>query len=446
MAVTALLVSHAALAREVYTDTSDVHACVMRDGATIAATDGGVVVSQGGTRRVLTALDGLPDTRADAVLSTGDGLWVGTDHGAVLLGDGFTPKRTALDGSVRALVLWKGDVMAGSFGGGIADLTRGTSLVIPDARVLSLSTSHGVLEVGTMGGLYRQSNVGFNSVSSLPAFGAPAQCTAASNGLPSNDVSAIAADAHTLWVGTFDHGVARLDQGRFRVVRGVDPRIDALALDRAATRLWVGTARGLYAVDDDTGHLVLGSDEVHALTALEGGGVLAGTSHGAVIVRGDVVTRIGAKEGVNVPSVTAVLAQGETLLLGTTGGLFIGSGQHFERLSVASGHLPDDWVTALAARGSTLYAGTYNAGVVKLERTPAGFHAERLGGGYVNPAGLTMTGGTLDVSTMDGLLVSTQGGRLERRDGVALGRDVTGVAVSAFGTFVASRRGVTKIL
>lgn len=445
-----------AKASQVYTDTSDVHACVTRGDTTLAATGGGVVVTRNGTSRVLTVLDGLPDTRAYALLDTPEGAWVGTDRGAVLLGPAFEPTRRAIDGSVRALALWRGDIVAGSFGGGVVDLTRGTSIAVPDARVLSLSTQAGGLDVGTMKGTYRTSGASAESgatsvrLSSDPAFAGPAQCRVPSSGLPSNDVSAIAADARTLWVGTFDRGLARLDDGVFVAVDGVDRRIDALALDRRTGRVWVGTARGLYAVDEGGTHLVLGGEEIHALAALEGGGVLGGTSRGAFIVRAhDAVTRIGAKEGVDIPSVTAVLARGCTLFLGTTQGLFIGSSRRFTRLSVASGHLPDDWVTALASRGDVVFAGTYNAGVVRLEKTDDGWRATaRLGGGFVNPAGLTVDGDTLYVSTMDGLLATASGDRpapLTPREGASLGRDVTGVAVSALGTFVASRRGILKL-
>jgi ligand-binding sensor domain-containing protein len=456
MALAFFFISRGAFAREVYTDTSEVHACVTRDGATVAATGGGVVVTKNGSSRVLTLLDGLPDTRAHALLGTEDGVWVGTELGAVLLSDRFEPIRTREPGtSVRALARWNDDVLAGTFGRGIADLTSGTFITTPDARVLSLSTFDGMLYAATMSGVFARSGSTFAQLSSAPAFGVKldgstvrvlstpeaAGCTTPSNGLPSNDVSAVVADERGTWVGTFDQGLSRLERGRFITMAGVDKRIDALVLDRKSDRVWVGTARGLFAVDDGVGHAVLPGDEVHALAAREGGGVIAGTSHGAVIVDANTIARIGPKQGVDIPSVTAVLEHDGTLFLGTTGGLFIGRGRKFERLSLASGHLPDDWVTALATSGDAIYVGTYNAGVVRLEKGK-GWRAVRLGGDYVNPAGLCVDGHTLYVATMDGLWTSTNGSRLTRRDGGALGADVTGVAVSPVGTFVASRRGL----
>jgi ligand-binding sensor domain-containing protein len=451
--------SRAALASDVYTDTSEIHACITRDGATLAATGGGVTVTKNGATRVLTVLDGLPDTRAYALLGTPDGVWVGTERGAVEISGRLEVKRSALDTSVRALASWNGAVLAGTFGRGVADLTHGTFMATPDARVLSLATFGGALYAGTMSGVVERSDTAFASLTAEPAFGlsvdaagvhaslAPpvAACPVASSGMPSNDVSAIAADDRGTWVATFDRGLARLDERGFRGVAGVDARINALALDRKRARLWVGTARGLYAVDGESGHVVVAGDEVHALAALEDGGVIAGTGHGALIVSAaDAITRIGAKQGVDIPSITAVLERGGTFLLGTTGGLFVGRGRRFERLSVASGHLPDDWVTALASSGDAVYAGTYNSGVVRLEKKRR-WQARAMGGGFVNPAGLTVDGDTLYVATMDGLWTSTGGSALTRRDRGALGPDVTGIAVSSRGTYVGSRRGMLRL-
>jgi ligand-binding sensor domain-containing protein len=458
-ALAVCLASRAALASEVYTDTSEVRACITRDGATIAATGGGVVVTKNGATRVLTALDGLPDTRAYALLGAPDGVWVGTERGAVELSGGLEVERAALDTSVRALAWWNGVVLAGTFGRGIADLTHGTFMATPDARVLSLATFGGTLYAGTMSGVVERSDTAFVSLTADPAFDlsvdasgvhaslAPpvAACSVASSGMPSNDVSAVAADDRGTWVGTFDRGLARLDEAGFHVIAGVDARIDALAVDRKRARVWVGTARGLYAVEGDVGHVVVAGDEVHALAALEDGGVIAGTGHGALMVgTADAIGRIGPKEGVDIPSVTAVLERGGTLFLGTTGGLFVGSGRRFARLSVASGHLPDDWVTALASDGGAIYAGTYNAGVVRLEKSDR-WHAHGMGGGFVNPAGLRVDGDTLYVATMDGLWTSTRGSALARRDRGALGPDVTGIAVSSRGVYVASRRGMLRL-
>ena len=274
-ALGAFLGSRTALASDVYTDTSEVRACITRDGATIAATSGGLVVTRNGAIRVLTVLDGLPDTRTYALLGTPGGMWVGTERGAVELSGRLEVQRSALDASVRALASWNGAVLAGTFGRGVADLTHGTLLATPDPRVLSLATFGDTLYAGTMSGVVARSGTAFASLTAEPAFGlgvdgagvhpslaAPvAACPVASSGMPSNDVSAVAADDRGAWIGTFERGLARLDETGFHAIAGVDARIDALAIDRKRERVWVGTARGLYAVDGDRGRVVVAGDE-----------------------------------------------------------------------------------------------------------------------------------------------------------------------------------------
>jgi len=450
---------------EVYTDTSDVHACVVRGGATVAATGGGVVVMRDGeVVRTLTALDGLPDTRAWAAAITADAVWIGTDRGvAEIKGDAFDVGRTAPGTAVRALAPApaSGDLVAGTFGRGVATIatrTLATSFVaLPDPRVISLATYGGTVYAGTMSGVFTLAGA---RVTSEPAFALTADaggvhaslarvapCSVPASGMPSNDVSAIATTSAGALVGTFDAGLARLEGGRFRAIDGVDKRVDAIAVEGGG-EAWVGTARGLFAVGAgqihgrDTG--AAGTDEVHAVATLAGGGVIAGTSHGAVIVRGASVVRIGAKQGLSATSVTAVGEIGGALLLGTTGGLFVGQPDHFVRLSVASGHVPDDWITALAVDGDAVYAGTYNAGVVRLTKRGDSWTSERLGGGYVNPAGVAIHDGVLFVATMDGLLTRPLHGDapLAPQGRAAPGRDVTGIAFSREGAWIASRRGL----
>jgi len=462
--------------RDVYTDTSDVHACVARGGTTIAATGGGVVVVRGGeVVRTITALDGLPDTRAWAAASSGGSIWIGTDRGvAELSGDRLDVARTAPGAPVRALAFAGDDLLAGTFGRGVARIaprTLATTFVaLPDPRVVSLATYGASVYAGTMSGVFAvfgprgvaepapalagaRGALGPAFALTADAAGAHASsaraaaCAVPSTGMPSNDVSAIAATSSQTLVGTFDAGLARLEDGRFRAVDGVDKRVDAIAVASGGDA-WIGTARGLFVVPAgsvhgrDTG--AAGVDEVHAVAALADGSIVAGTSHGAAIVRDGKASRVGAKEGVTAASVTAVGESNGALLLGTTGGLFIGRPGHFTRLSVASGHLPDDWVTALAVDGGAIYAGTYNAGVVRLTQRDGAWTAERLGGGYVNPAGLAIHGGTLFAATMDGLLARPLRGDapLTPRDRAALGRDVTAVAFSPEGAWVASRRGL----
>jgi hypothetical protein len=221
-------------------------------------------------------------------------------------------------------------------------------------------------------------------------------------------------------------------------------------------RLWVATARGLTSLPTSTGSPaqsfggsgVLPSCVVHAVAPLSGGGALVGTEKRAAVVKEGAVTLIDEKKSVPVRAVWAVGEGADGLLLiGTSAGLYAGKiGRSWQRASMASGQLRDDWVTALTVRGASVVVGTYNGGVTRLEWTAA--HAfvlgEHLGGGYVSTAGMLVDAQTIYVATMDGLLA-----RPLKKDAAwrlvtnaAPGRDVTGVLASTDGVWISSRRGI----
>jgi hypothetical protein len=144
-------------------------------------------------------------------------------------------------------------------------------------------------------------------------------------------------------------------------------------------------------------------------------------------------------------AVWAIVEQDDrTLWLGTSRGLLARSPDgRWRRLSVSSGHLEDDWVTALAVREQSLWVGTYSGGVTRIAlATPRG-RARALGGGNVNPGGLALVGGTLYAATMDGLRArSTTSGTWSILRSAMLGVDVTAALPAADGLWVASRRGL----
>jgi ligand-binding sensor domain-containing protein len=274
---------------------------------------------------------------------------------------------------------------------------------------------------------------------------------AALAGLPSNDISALASDGARLWAGTFDSGLALYEAGRWRRIEHprIDHNINALAVERG--RVWVATSAGLSVIEGDRITRLdaqdgLPSRHVLAVTVLSGGGVLAGTTRGAAIIRDGAVTVIGRKQGVYIGNVWAVAEDpGGWMWLGTTKGLYrVGRDASWQRFSVATGHLRDDWVMALARSGDSLWIGTYKGGVTRLDRAGAVAHqATHVGEAWVNPGGLTWRGDTLYVATMDGLLVSD--GATLRPASLALpGRDTTAVAGQGGDLWVATRRGLVQ--
>jgi ligand-binding sensor domain-containing protein len=408
-----------------------------------------------------------------ALAAHGGRLWIGSLTGLVSMSGGAF--RGESDADVRALAPSGGALLAGTFGRGALAIEPGG----PSRAIDGLSATAFVQAVGVSGGLRC---VGGPEGLSVQRGGETRWEAPRVPELGSNDVSALARDGERLWIGTFDRGLAVLDGDRVTRVRNpaLDDKINALAVERAATgsRLWVATARRLDRIEPRGGELSatrfveidgLPSRDVHAVAALASGGVLVGTGRGAAIVREGRVTALGEKRGIPLGAVWAV-AEGPAgvLLLGTSRGLLVGDAESREvrdrgapagdpagsparpwvELSMATGDLEDDWITALAVHGRTVYVGTYNAGVTVVTLDGKGaFATEQLGGGYVNMGGLWVEGGTLFAATMNGLLMrpATGPGVWRHAVGAAPGRDVTAITPAPGGRlWVASRRGLAR--
>ena len=444
----------------------------------------------------------LPSPLVWSLARARDGrLYVGTLGGVVTLGqDGRATAVSAMD--ARALLPLGRELLMGGYGQGLRRLVRGRPVTEPGqpaARatyVNALARDHGVTCAGTRGGLWLRRGLGSFRRVVLP-------------GPPSNDISALATQGGRLWVGTFDQGLASISGGRWRTgaLRGdrIDGRINAMAVSnaergtrsaerrdvlppsnrrkkgaatvsgawtrlarpgpattpsselRVPSSLWVATSRGVFRV---RGQRVKGFGvahglphlEVHTVLALRKGGILAGTARGAVIIRGEAVTTLGVKQGLPVASVWAAAEHDDgTLWIGTSKGLYrwFPRARRYERYSVSSGHLADDYVTALQVHGGAVYAGTYNSGVSRLTSLSGKVEATQLKGGWINFGGLRIHDGALYASTMTGLrtlpltCLATPGGcAWTERPLAARGRDVTAVVPLSGGLWVASRRGV----
>jgi hypothetical protein len=285
--------------------------------------------------------------------------------------------------------------------------------------------------------------------------------------LPSNDITVVAEDGGgRVAVGTFDRGAAIVEGGRVSPVPGLEPTeaINAAAWQEGGdgSALWLATAHGvvrvapravprrLRAADG------LPSSFVRALLVQPDGRVLVGTDEGAAWIEGDRVVAVAPRrKGGPVPLASpmhatwalAVSADG-AMWLGTNVGLYVGKGGSFRRVALATGDLKDDWVTALAVRGDDVFVGTYAGGVTHLHASHlggiTGDHVH-LGGGCINPGGLTFVGDQLFAATMEGLLARPAGddhAAWTLRPAAAPGRDVTSVRKVGDTLWVASRRGI----
>ncbi len=435
-----------------------VAALASHGGALWAGTAAGLYVLRG-ARLEPVALDGAhASAGVTSLLADGERLWIATSDG-LFVRDGRGVRRIG-GNELAHVTAFDGEIVVAALGAGLERVDRGRLVALDGApRGLALaqavSEHDGAACAGGLDGLWLR-----------PRADAAWIAAPRSAGPPSNDVSALAADGSRLWVGTFDRGLAVHERGAWRTIAhpDLDGRINALLVEPRAgrpARVWVATAAGLMALDGpddaDVARLTrrdgLPGRGVLALARLRDGRIVAGTSTGAAIVGDGQPVPVGPA-GTDIGNVWAVAEDADGMLwLGTTTGVWRGPsaaagktprGDGWTRLSVASGHLDDDWVMGLAARGRSVWVGSYKTGIVRLDLDDLST-ATRLGGGWVNPSGLAWIGDTLFASTQEGLRAGD--GASATWTGVAglPGRDVTVIARVGDARWVATRRGLARL-
>ena len=445
-----------------------VAALASSDGSLWAGTAAGLFVLRGGrlervalegahASAAITSLHAEPASGSGATataarlwIATSDGLFVRDAAGTRRIGGSELVRVTAVDGAI---------VVSG-LGDGLLRVDRGRLVALAGApRALTLAQAvaehAGAACAGGHDGLWLRAKTGaaWTAAAARPV------------GLPSNDVSALAVDGDRLWVGTFDQGLVVRERGAWDVVAhpDLDGRINALLVEPrtgASARIWVATAAGLMTIER-TGRTTsvarltrrdgLPGRGVLSLARLRDGRIVAGTSTGAVIVRDGRPVPVGPP-GTEIGNVWSVAEDADGMLwLGTTTGVWRGPstiedkvdrGGAWKRFSVATGELVDDWVMAIAPRGRAVWVGGYKGGVVRFELD--GMKATAIGGGWVNPGGLTWDGDVLVASTQEGLKTG-DGANAVWTDVTGLpGKDVTAVVRVAGKRWIATRRGVVE--
>ena len=394
-----------------------------------------------GSELVLGDLEGL--YRVDSTSVTGTGITSGVTSGVTSIAS-VDARGIAASGTSMLVATYGAGLITGSTRGALR-----TDPVVPKlAR--SVTVRGDARCVATTEGVYvADGATGAGSAFHKVALGGPT----------SNDVTVIAANERgtRVAIGTFDSGASISEGGVLRRVHGLDRNETISGFAWQGDRLWIATAHGLVRVDGDgtarrfTSHDGLPNSYARAIHVLSTGRVLVGTDAGAAFVDGERVTPLlPFKKDLAVPiaspmHATWALASADdgTLYLGTAAGLYFGKDGHFERASLASGDLEDDWVTALAVDGRDVYAGTYSKGVTRLHFEDQKHVAIQLGGGYVNTGGLLLEGGRLYVATMEHLLVrSPSDAGWQTMPAAAPGRDVTAVRFVGSELWIASRRGI----
>lgn len=305
------------------------------------------------------------------IASYGRGLWHVKSDGAATLLD----ERAGLPG--RFVTCWfqddEGNVWIGTAGGGIARIreniftTLGSAQGLPGKVVSSLCMDkHGRLWAGTMsGGLALWNGARFEQQ----------QLPISDVGNPAASLTVFPADDGGLWIGSVNHGLMRMNDGRIRALRTWE-NIRVIFGDRQGGT-WVGPLVGLSRIRGGRTRqfgLREGFEPSHAIGAMaeDAAGVIwIGTGPGDLWkFENDRFTKYTPPPEWRAGRVSAVLPDADgAIWIGTLGGgLLRFRDGAFTRCTKANG-LPDNNVSQLLDSGDGhIWAGTY-AGIFRANKT-----------------------------------------------------------------------------
>jgi ligand-binding sensor domain-containing protein len=147
--------------------------------------------------------------------------------------------------------------------------------------------------------------------------------------------------------------------------------------------------------------------------------------------------------------VYAVATAGPQTVAGTLGGLSI-LDEDTVRVSytTANSHLKHNWITAVTRVGDEWFAGTYGAGVLRLDTSGEWHSFPDLKEGFVvNPNALLVSGGQVYAGSLDrGLFVYERGCARWRRSTLGLpSENVTALAAGGGYLYIGTDNGLVRV-
>ena len=180
----------------------------------VAGTPAGITFLDGGGAHSLYAFEGLVNNHVYALGARGDGLLVGTLGGLSLLNGGAVHRNLTTANSglkanwITALASTGGDWLAGTYGAGILRMDGEGAITATDATVQGT-----VINPGAMLADGRVVLAGTLGKGLLVGDASGTRWKSITSGLPSLNVTALAVDRGTVYVGT-DNGLVKIAEGK----------------------------------------------------------------------------------------------------------------------------------------------------------------------------------------------------------------------------------------
>jgi ligand-binding sensor domain-containing protein len=402
-------------------------------------------------------LAALPDPQVLSIGVQDDAAYVGTPLGAVEFRDGQR-LRTLAGGFFARAVERRGETLqVGTEDEGIVDVPlqsrpgprAPTEPGSPAVSILHLANVEGDVYAVAESAIYRYDPA--PKTWSVVLTAGPAL-------MADRNVASLALSGGRLWIGYFDRGLDVVDAGLEHAVHHESDTlfcINRIVADTEHGRTAVATANGLVLFDSGAQpRQIMGrkdgllADHVTDVAFREGGMVVA-TPAGLSFVDRSGVRSLYAFHGLVNNHVYTVAAQGAQVVAGTLGGLsMLDNDTVRTNYTTANSHLKHNWITALARVGDDWFAGTYGAGVLRLDAS-GDWHsfADLKPGFVVNPNAMVVSGGQLYAGSLDrGLFVYDRASG--RWTNTALGlpsRNVTALAAGDGYLYVGTDNGLVRM-
>ena len=434
-------------------ETAHITALAGNDGNLwIGTLANGVFHHRGGQLEELAA---LPDPQVLSLAVENGVAYVGTPLGVVEFRDGER-RRTLADGLFARAVARRGEVLhVGTQDEGIVDVSLEARSHVPAEAgppavpILRLATLEGdVYGVGESA-IYRYDPAPRRWRPVLAAGGAL---------MADRNVAALALSGGRLWIGYFDRGLDVVDANLEQAVHHEDDTlfcINRIVGDAQNARTAVATANGLVLFDSGAQpRQVMGrkdgflSDHVTDV-AFRSDEMVVATPAGLSFVDRSGVRSLYVFHGLVNNHVYTVATRGSQTVAGTLGGLSVLDEDTVRaNYTTANSHLKHNWITALARVGDEWFAGTYGAGVLRLDATGEWHGFPDLKPGFVvNPNAMLVSEGQVYAGSLDrGLFIFDRAtGRWANTAAGLPSRNVTALAAGGGYLYVGTDNGLVRI-
>lgn len=272
------------------------------------------------------------------------------------------------------------------------------------------------------------------------------------------NVAALALSGGRLWIGYFDRGLDVVDASLESAVHHESDTlfcINRIVADAEHGRTAVATANGLVLFDSGAQpRQVMGrkegflSDHVTDV-AFRGGGMVVATPAGLSFVDRTGIRSLYVFHGLVNNHVYTVATRGTQTIAGTLGGVSVLEDDTVRaNYTTANSSLKHNWIPALARVGDEWFAGTYGAGVLRLDGSGQWHSFPDLRGGFVvNPNSMAVSGGQIYAGSLDrGLFVFDRASGRWTNTTIGLpSKNVTALAVGDGYVYVGTDNGLVRI-